>query len=599
MVARGLGRVRVERGGSVALILGLNAYHGDAAAALLRDGQLVAAVEEERLRRVKHWAGLPVLAARACLDIAGVGPGALDAIAVNRRPGGAPGAKLRFALARPAALARVPGRLANRRAFAAAPGQIAAELGLAPGSVPAVAVAHHDAHLASAVCASGFDTAAAVSVDGFGDFLSTTTAAVQDEEIRTTGRVAFPHSLGVLYQAVTQHLGFPAYGDEYKAMGLAAHGRPTRTAALWPLIRLRPAGRFALDLRYFRHTRPGFDYRWQGGAPAVGTLLHPRAADLLGPPRAPGAEIAPAHADLAASLQAVYEQALWHVLRHAAAAAGGVPDLALAGGCAQNVVANARIAANTPFRRVYVPPAPGDAGGAAGAAMVAHRRLTGTWPRPAAHGVYLGPGIDDDELADLLAARAARLRAAGCRVIWQAPEVRAQTAAEALARGELVGWVQGRMEWGPRALGARSLLADPRCAEVRELLNDRVKRRESFRPFAPAVLREAMADWFEQALDLPWMAQAVTVRPDKRARVPAIVHADGSSRPQTVSPDDAPLFHDLIRRFHALTGVPMLLNTSLNRQAPIVCTPEQALDLFLETGIHRLCLGGATILRDG
>jgi carbamoyltransferase len=523
----------------------------------------------------------------------------LDAIAVNRHGGGARAAKLGFVLRHPAALARVPGRLANRRAFAGAAVKIARHLGADAAPVRHVAVGHHEAHLASALHTAAEPTGAVVSVDGFGDFLSTQTACVDGDRLAPTGLVTFPHSLGLLYQAVTQHLGFPGFGDEYKVMGLAAHGRATRTEALASLIRTRPGGRFELNLRYFRHTRPGFAYRWQGGAPEVGRLLAPRAAELLGPPRSPEATIDERHADLAASLQAIYERTLWHVLQHASARAGGARSLAIAGGCAHNVVANAHIPAHTPFERVHVPPAPGDAGGAVGAALVAHRRLTGRLPQAAGTGPYLGPETRDTEVAAALEARAGALRGAGCQVLWPAPADLAQAAARALADGELVGWVQGRMEWGPRALGARSLLADPRRADVRALLNARIKRREAFRPFAASVLRERLCDWFETEQDLPWMSMAVPVRPARRARVPAVVHADGTSRPQSVARADAPRFHDLIARFEALTGVPMLLNTSLNRQAPIVCSPADAVELFLETGLHRLCLGGAMIVRAG
>ena len=543
------------------LILGLNAYHADAAAALICDGRLVAAVEEERLRRVKHWAGLPTRAAAACLALAGAEPRDLDAIAVNRRPGAALGAKALFALNHPEALARLPGRLANRRAFAAAPGEIAQRLGPLAGRVRQVAVGHHMAHLASAAATAPWEDGAAVSIDGFGDFLSTQSARVRQGVPEATGRVAFPHSLGVLYQAVTQHLGFPAVGDEYKVMGLAAHGRATRVHDLERLVRARPGGRFALDLSYFRHTRPGFTYRWQDGAPAVGPLFAAKASALLGPARRPEDPVGAAHADLAASLQAIYERMLWHVLRHAARRADGARDLALAGGCAHNVVANAKIPAQTPFERVHVPPAPGDAGGAVGAALVAHRRLTGRSARVPEAGAYLGPPVTAAEIETALDARAGALRRAGCRVAWPGHPAIAQAAAQALADGELVGWVQGRMEWGPRALGARSLLADPRRSDVRALLNARIKRREDFRPFAASVLQERMADWFETGrgqgdLHLPWMTMAIPVRADRRARVPGVVHADGTSRPQSVAAGDAPIFHDLIRRFEALTGWP-------------------------------------------
>jgi carbamoyltransferase len=582
----------------MAVVLGLNAYHADASAAVLVDGRVVAAAEEERFRRQKHCAGFPAQAATWCLADAGATLADLDAVALNRRPSRALARKALFALTHPRAPGRYLDRLRNRRAFLDTFEAVQALDPGTPMTARRVFVEHHMAHVLSAWAGAPYDAGAAVSLDGFGDFASTAIARARGETVEIHRRVAFPHSLGVLYQAVTQHLGFCEPGDEYKVMGLAAHGRAARAPGVGGLVRPTARGGFALDLGYFRHHRADVGYRWQQGPPAMGRLLAARADDLLGPPRAPDAPVTQAHADLAAALQSTYERLLAHVLA-AAAARAAAPDLALAGGCALNAVANARIPESSPFRRVFVPPAAGDAGGAIGAGLAAHRELTGRLPRQRPDP-YLGPEIAEADAAAALAAAAPW--SAGCRVEPLAFDALVDLAARALDAGLVVGWARGRMELGARALGNRSILADPRRADVRELLNARIKRREAFRPFAPAVLRAHVGAWFEPDAggtppDVPWMTRVARVRADRRAAVPAAVHVDGTARLQTVAAADNPAFHALIARFHALTGVPLVLNTSFNVGAPIVRTAAEALDTFLATEMDLLCLGPYAVLR--
>ena len=580
------------------IILGVNAFHADSAACVLRDGALVAAAEEERFRRIKHWAGFPSQAIAWCLAAAGVTLADVDHVAVNQDSHANRLRKAAYVARQRPDLGLVLGRLKSRRARAGVADLLAEAFPSATLKARFHAVEHHLAHLASAFDVSPFEEAVAVSVDGFGDFASTAWGIGRGADLQVEGRIFFPHSLGIFYQALTQHLGFPHYGDEYKVMGLAPYGEPRQLAAMRQIVRLLPDGAFELDLDYFRHHRQRTDHAWSDGAPAFDDLFSEALEDLIGPRRAPDAPIEARHRDLARSVQAMYEEAFFHLIS-ALQARSGLTDLALAGGCAANSVANGKLRRMTPFARVYVQPAAGDAGGALGAALSVWRRLGGVRASRMDHA-YWGPGYGDDELAALLAARADRLAAAGCRArrIAGDAELCAETA-RAVADGQVVGWFQGRMEWGPRALGARSIVCDPRRADIKQILNTKIKRRESFRPFAPSVLDRAVDDWFEEEGDVPFMAQVFQVREAKRALIPAVVHVDGSGRLHTVHRTANPRFHALIEAFEALTGVPMVLNTSFNENEPIVCRPEEALDCFLRTRMDRLVLGDQVIERVG
>ena len=572
------------------LILGLNAYHGDVAAVLLRDGQLVAAVEEERFRRIKHCAGVPEEAMRACLRMGGVAADEVDVFAVPRARRVHIPQKAWFALRHPRAarLARAHRKSAGR--LRSLPDAIGEALSL---EAPAVAsrmhyVEHHPAHLASTFFASGFDEAAVCAIDGFGDFVSTSWGVGAGANIDVTHRTFFPHSLGLVYLAVTQFLGFPHYGDEFKVMGLAPYGRPKHVDDIARLVTLGPNGTFELVLDYFRHWTGDVSMTWDDGAPRVEAVWAPALEEVLGPARAPGDPLLSRHEDLAASLQAFFEQAAFHVLRGVHAAHPS-DRLCLAGGCAMNSVANGKIRAATPFKQIYVQPAAGDNGTALGAALhawhIGHRQ-----PRTFAmqHG-YWGTEYEDAEIASVLDAStgdAPRFR----RALLNDEDLYS-TAAQHIASGAVVGWFQGRMEWGARALGNRSILADPRRADMRDIINRKIKFREKFRPFAPSVLEEAIDDYFIDASADPFMAQVYPIRPEMRELIPAVTHVDGSGRLQTVSRCSNPRYWRLIRAFADLTGVPIVLNTSFNENEPIVERPEQALDCFQRTNMDVLIMG--------
>lgn len=572
-------------------ILGINAYHGDASACLLRDGALVAAAEEERFRRIKHWAGFPSQAIAYCLRQAGIGLGAVGHLALNSDPQANLLRKIGFALGKRPALGLVLDRLRNQRERTSVEAALATAFPSERFTGVVHRVEHHLAHLASCFQVSPFEEAVVLSLDGFGDFSSTAWGIGRGTALHVDGRVYFPHSLGIFYQALTQYLGFPQYGDEYKVMGLAPYGRPRYLAPLRRVVQLQNNGSFRLGLEFFRHHRERIDYQWTGGMPVVGRLFSPALEALLGPARAASAPLEERHRDIAHSVQAMYEEAFFHLL-HRLHDRYGLPHLALAGGCAMNSVANGKIYRRSPFRRAYVQAAAGDAGGAIGAALVVARQVAPAVPREHMDHAYWGPEFTEGDHATLLEARASELQAQGC-TLERAPEepvLWARTAA-AIAAGQVVGWFQGRMEWGPRALGNRSILCDPRRADMKDLLNLKIKRRESFRPFAPSILREAVSDWFEEDDDVPFMMEVFQIRADKRPLIPAVTHVDGSGRLQTVERATNPRYYGLIARFRELTGVPLLLNTSFNENEPVVCRPEEALACFLRTRMDLLVLG--------
>jgi carbamoyltransferase len=587
--------------GGARRVLGLSAFHADASAAALAGGNLVAAVEEERFRRVKHWAGFPREALAFCLAELGCDLGAVEAVAVSRQPRAYLLRKAALALSHPRSLWRAASRARNLAQVAALAPRLAAELGAA--RVPRLhPVEHHLAHLASAFFCSPFDEAACLSVDGFGDFVSTMLAAGRGTAIEVLERVHFPHSLGQLYTAVTQYLGFPDFGDEYKVMGLAAYGEPSFAAALGTIVPALPDGTFRLDLGYFRHLAEGVDMTWDDGAPRLGPLYTPALERLLGPARRPGEELTQRHKDVAASLQRVYEERFFALVR-AVVRRTGLKRLALAGGCAMNSLANGKLFERAGIDEVYIQAAAGDAGTALGAALWVHHAVLGAPRELVMEHCYWGPGYGEAEARRALAAAlpACGGRDGDCgevRIASTADPARlAADTATALARGEVVGWYQGRAEWGPRALGNRSILADPRRGDMKELLNRKIKRRESFRPFAPSVLEERTGDWFTLAYPDPFMIKVYPIRPEKRPLIPAVTHADGTGRLQTVSRRANPLFWQLIRAFEQATGVPMVLNTSFNENEPIVNTPAEALDCFLRTRMDRLVLGSITLTR--
>jgi carbamoyltransferase len=583
------------------VILGINAYHGDSSACVLVDGRLVAAAEEERFRRVKHWAGFPSRAIDYCLGEARVRLSDVDHVAVNQDARANLWRKVAYTALRRPEPAMVLERLRRKRRRARVEEALAAALPGQSFAGKVHAVEHHLAHLASAYLVSPFPEAVAVSVDGFGDFASAAWGPGRGGDVRVDDRIYFPHSLGIFYEAMTRHLGFAKYGDEYKVMGLAPYGEPRFMPQMRRLVRLAPGGKFSLDLAYFRHHREKVAYQWENGEPLMGNVGAAALEELLGPARPADAPLEERHRDIARSTQAMYEEAFFHLLEHLSGTYR-MDALALAGGCAMNSVANGKVYARSAFRKLYVQAAAGDAGGAIGAAFVAWRavaRGVGAPPeRFVMRHAYWGPAFDAAAIARLLEDRRGEIQAQGCVARVERDEgALCRAAAEAIAEGHVVGWFQGRMEWGPRALGNRSILGDPRRADMKDILNLKIKRRESFRPFAPSILREATAEWFTTDDDVPFMMQVYPVREEKRALVPAVTHVDGSGRLHTVTERDNPRYHRLIAAFRDLTGVPMVLNTSFNENEPVVCAPGEALDCFLRTRMDLLVLGETIVRR--
>ena len=573
-------------------ILGINAYHANASAALVCDGQLVTAVEEERFNRVKYAAGFPVHAIRHCLAEAGLTIGEIDHVAIPRNPWARIGTKLFYAV-------RMPRFTLDRSRVLVRFGGIHEELAkacdVAPEAIRAQfhRVEHHVAHLASAFFVSPFDNAAVLSADGLGDFASTMWATGEGNRLKVHGAVAFPHSLGLYYTALSQYLGFWKFGDEYKVMGLAAYGEPAFQDEFRRIVRPANGKGFSLGLEYFCHQRTGPQMSWQdsGKTPVLGRLFSPHLEELLGSTRSAAEPVGKHHQDIAASLQLILEEAYFRLLNllyektHQKAAC-------LSGGVAFNCVANGKIFDQTPFSDVYVQPAAGDGGLSVGAAFYVCHNVLGRARSFVMNHAYWGPQFTPEAIRLALEGRGIN----GSYAIKNLPyeELAKRTAAH-IAAGKIVGWFQGRAEWGPRALGNRSIVVDPRRAEMKDVLNRRIKHREPFRPFAPSIREEATAEYFERSYPSPFMNLAYVVRPEKRGVIPAPTHVDGTARLQTVSRRTNPLYWELIKEFEALTGVPVLLNTSFNENEPIVLTPEQAIDCFLRTQMDVLAIGNYLI----
>lgn len=575
-------------------VLGINAYHGDVSAVLVRNGELIAAVEEERFRRIKHWAGFPEEAIKTCLDIAGISGRALTHVAVSRDPNANLIRKALFTLRKGPGISLVLDRLRNRSKVRDVRGPLSRVLKLDEAELPELHfVEHHPAHLASAFLVSPFQDAAVAAVDGFGDFVSTSMAHGHANQLDILDKVYFPHSLGMLYTAITQFLGFRNYGDEFKVMGLAPYGRPEYVDEVRRLVNLKGAGLFELELKYFRHWSEGVDMEWDEGSPSLGRVYSDELESLLGPPRKQGEPVTNRHEDIAHSLQSVFEECYFHVLNGLWERTRNL-RLCLAGGGAMNSVANGKIRANTPFEDVYIQPAAADNGTALGAAYWVWHQVLGE-PRSFVmnHALW---GTEYPE-ADFEAALRASNESEFAVERFDAEEETCREVARLLAEGNVIGWYQGRMEWGARALGNRSILADPRRADMRDLINTKIKFREKFRPFAPSILEEAVHDYFVDAAPDPFMQQVYPVREGKREELPAITHVDGTGRLQTVGQDTNPKYHRLIREFERITGVPIVLNTSFNENEPIVDTPEQALDTFLRTRMDAIVINDTLIRR--
>lgn len=574
-------------------ILGINAYHADSSAALLKDGVLIAAIEEERFTRVKHWAGFPASAIKFCLKEAGITLGQVEHISIGRDPRAKLANKLWFVAWHPTVgLKAFKERLYNRKLISSLELEFANHF---PGIDAAMIrpkirhVEHHRAHLASAFFASPFEEAALLSIDGSGDFTTTMIGVGRRHQMEILDSVDFPHSLGLFYSAFTQFLGFPHYGDEYKVMGLAPYGKPEFVKRISKLIRWKANGLFEMDQRYFNTTRSNIISYGDDHLPEVGILYSDHFLNEFGAVRKSNEPLTDFHRNMAASVQQVTEQAIFRLL-NALHEKTKLNSVCIAGGVAQNSVANGKVTRNTPFKHVYIPSAGHDAGISMGSALFVHHQLLNYNTRRHIKSAYLGSHFTNEQIRELLDSKQLKYKRIEDDQLFA-------YVADRIADGAVLGWFSGRAEFGPRALGGRSILIDPRRNDAKELLNAKIKRRESFRPFAPSILEPYVDEYFEVHDEVPFMEKVFPIRKEKQHLIPAVTHVDGSGRLQTVNEQTSPRYYQLIDSFRKKTGVPILLNTSFNENEPIVNTPAEALDCFLRTNMDMLVMENIVLER--
>ena len=573
-------------------ILGLNAYHGDSSACLLVDGKIVCAFEEERFTRIKHWAGFPVQSIINCLKDANCTIDDIDYITISRDPKYNLLKKIFYSLKNPRLLINSFNRIKNSYKIKTLEYEFEKQLGLSVLEFRKKIkyVEHHSSHLASAFFASPFNESAILSIDAFGDFSSTVLAYGKGNKITKLEEVNFPHSIGQFYTACTQYLGFHYYGDEYKVMGLAPYGNPIYLDKISEILIIDNDGLFRLNLDFFTHHITGVQTQiMENNDPTPSLFYSSEFEKLLGPSRKPNEELTQYHKDLASSIQKHCENVIFHLINRLHKKIGGV-NLSIAGGCAQNSVANGKISRNTNFKNIYIPPAGHDAGTSIGSALYLYNHVLGYDKMPPMLNPYLGTFAKNDEIEILLKEK-------GVSYEYYNDNELTKVVAKYLNDGKVVGWFQGRAEFGPRALGGRSILVDPRREDAKDLLNSKIKRRESFRPFAPSILKEKVADYFEIIDEVPFMEKVFPIKEVKHNLIKAVTHVDGSGRLQTVDKNVSPKYYNLIEEFNKLTGVPILLNTSFNENEPIVNLPIEALNCYLRTSMDVLVLENFVINR--
>src|SRR5215831_1881329 len=573
------------------LILGLNMFHADASAAIVRDGEIVFAIAEERLNRLKHYGGFPALAVKACLDAVGAKISDIDHVAVGQDSDANLAKKVQYALANPANILNFIRLRQRKEAMRDVRSLLAKALDVDSTQLRFEAhhLEHHVAHIASAYYCSPWEKAAGFSYDGSGDFVSTMMARCKGNEIEVLDRVFLPHSLGSLYTMICEFIGYTQYGDEGKVMGLAPFGQPTCFDEIRKIVSPKN-GRFQLDLSYFKPL--GSNQGMQvlpDGTVRLARHFSDRMEKQFGKPREPHTEIAQRDMDLAHALQHRFEEIFFHLL-NALHQRMPADYLAMAGGCALNSVANGKLFERTPFRQTYIQPAAGDEGLAIGAALHTYHSVLKQPRRVELKNAYLGPEFSDSRIQSAL-------RAGGLESHKVDRARLLDSVAEQIAAGKVVGWFQGRMEWGPRALGNRSIVAHPGLPNMKDVLNARIKHREWFRPFAPSILAEFQHDYFEHDHPSPFMLHVYKIRPEKRKELCAVNHIDDTGRLQTVARDENPLYYDLIKAFQEKTGIPVVLNTSFNENEPIVCAPEEAIDCFQRTKMDVLAIGPFLVLK--
>ena len=576
------------------LILGLNMFHADASAAIIVDGEVKFAIAEERLNRHKHFGGFPALAVKACLDAVGAKISDVEHVAVGQDSDANLAKKVQYALSNPANILNFIRLRHRKEAMRDVRSLIAKALDVDSGQLTFQEhhLEHHIAHIASAYYCSPWEKAAGFSYDGSGDFVSTMMARCEGNEIEVLQRVFLPHSLGSFYTMICEFIGYSKYGDEGKVMGLAPYGKDTYRSEISKIVNPKNDG-FQLDLGYFKPL--GSNQGMQvlpDGTVRLARHFSDRMEKLFGEPRKPHTDISQRDMDLAFALQHRFEDIFFHLLN---GLHKQVPtdDLAMAGGCALNSVANGKLFDRTPFRKTYIQPAAGDEGLAIGAALHTYHSVLKQPRRHELKNSYLGPEFSESRTQSAL-------QSAGLQYRKLERAVLLEETAHQIAAGNVVGWFQGRMEWGPRALGNRSIVAHPGLPNMKDVLNARIKHREWFRPFAPSIMADHQHEYFEHDHPSPFMLHVYKIRPEKRKDLCAVNHVDDTGRLQTVTREENSLYYDLIAAFYRKTGIPVILNTSFNENEPIVCTPEEAIDCFQRTRMDALAIGSFLVAkRDG
>jgi carbamoyltransferase len=574
------------------LILGLNMFHADASAAIVLDGEIKFAIAEERLNRHKHFGGFPALAVKACLDAVGAKISEVEHVAVGQDSDANLTKKVQYALSNPAKILNFIRLRQRKEAMRDVRSLLAKALDVDAAQLRFQEhhLEHHIAHIASAYYCSPWEKAAGFSYDGSGDFVSTMMARCEGNKIEVLDRVFLPHSLGSVYTMICEFIGYSQYGDEGKVMGLAPYGKNTYCGEIVKMVRPEGSG-FKLDLSYFKPL--GSNQGMQvlpDGTVKLARHFSDRTEKLFGVPRLPHSEITQRDMDLAFAVQHRFEEIFFFLLNrlHQQVPAD---DLAMAGGCALNSVANGKLFNQTPFRRTYIQPAAGDEGLAIGAALHTYHSVLNQPRRHELKHSYLGPEFSESRIQSALQNAGLPLRK-----LDRAPLL--DVVADQIAAGNVVGWFQGRMEWGPRALGNRSIVAHPGRPDMKDILNARIKHREWFRPFAPSILAEYQHEYFEHDHPSPFMLHVYKIRPEKRKILCAVNHVDDTGRLQTVAREENPIYYDLISAFHRKTGIPVILNTSFNENEPIVCTPEEAIDCFQRTRMDVLAIGPFLVVKE-
>ncbi|WP_181306144.1 carbamoyltransferase C-terminal domain-containing protein [Rufibacter sp. XAAS-G3-1] len=572
-------------------ILGLNAYHGDSSACLLKDGIIIAAIEEERIKRIKHWAGFPGESIKFCLQEAGLHINDVDHVTISRDPSAKMHKKIYHTAKYKVSIKDLGKRIDYRKKISSIKGELANLFGMKESDITCQIqnIEHHRSHLASAFFASPFDKAALLSIDGSGDFTTTMTGIGNNNSIEILNSVDYPHSIGIFYTALTQFLGFNNYGDEYKVMGLAPYGKPLYVEKLHKVLQFTNNGFFKLNNLYFKHAKEGVNSTWSGGEPIVSPIFSDFLVEEFGPVRSKNDEITQYHKDIAASVQKITEEVILHIA-NSLYEQTGLENLCVAGGVAQNSVANGKIISNTKFKKIYIPSAGHDAGTSIGSALYFYNHISKKERLSPITNAYLGSSFSTEYIKKMLDEKGITYKVYENDSLYD-------VVTDSLIAGGVIGWFQGRAEFGPRALGNRSILVDPRRDDAKELLNVKIKRRESFRPFAPSILREYVSEYFELEDDVTFMEKVFPIKKSKHSIIPAVTHVDGTGRLQTVDKINNPKYYKLISNFNSKTGVPILLNTSFNENEPIVNTPLEALDCFLRTKMDMLIMENVVLER--